>query len=182
MLMEKLVYVAQLGARVVLYVLMALSVLSVGVIIERWWYFRRRRLDTGSLADTLRKLLRGGNVDEARALLKKSRAVEAEIVGEVAGQRAVPAADEDRSHRRHVRIQPGFHASLDSSRVGLGLGQVLLGGEEQGHVDRHAGEDRLLDRLQSGRGAGDLDEEIRPGGQGVKPGRVGRSRRRIVGQ
>ena len=51
LLMHKLVFVAQTGAAAVLYVLLALSVYSVGVVIERWWYFRKRRLDmiaTGS--------------------------------------------------------------------------------------------------------------------------------------
>ena len=42
-IMQKLVLIAPLVARTVLYVLMGLSVLSIGVIIERWWFFRRRR-------------------------------------------------------------------------------------------------------------------------------------------
>jgi len=38
LLMHKLVFVAQTGAAR-FYVLLALSVYSVGVVIERWWYF-----------------------------------------------------------------------------------------------------------------------------------------------
>ena len=35
-LMQKLVYVAPTIARIILYILMGLSVLSIGLIIERW--------------------------------------------------------------------------------------------------------------------------------------------------
>ena len=38
--MQKLVLIAPLVARTVLYLLIGLSVLSIGVIIERWWFFR----------------------------------------------------------------------------------------------------------------------------------------------
>ncbi len=105
-----------------------------------------------------------------------------EVGREVAGQRAVPAAYEDGCHRRHVRIEPGFDAAFDGPRVGLGGGRVLLRREEQGHVHRYAGVDRLLDRLEAGRRAGDLDEEVGPAGQGVEPRGIGRGRGRIVGQ
>ncbi len=73
MLIEKLVYVAQLGSRAVLYILLALSVLSIGVIFERWWYFRRRKVDAVALGETLRKFLRAGDVAGARAALKACR-------------------------------------------------------------------------------------------------------------
>ena len=82
MLMQKLVFVAQVGASVVLYVLIALSVLSIGVIFERWWYFRRRRFDLSKVTDALTKRLRSGEVEEARADLAKERSVESEVIGE----------------------------------------------------------------------------------------------------
>ena len=80
MLIQKLVYVASVGATVVLYVLIALSVLSIGVIIERWWYFARRKLDVVAAGDMLRTHLVAGDVDGARRALEKVRAVEAEVV------------------------------------------------------------------------------------------------------
>ena len=45
LLMQKLVLVASTGATAVLYLLLALSIFSVGVVLERWWYFRQRKLD-----------------------------------------------------------------------------------------------------------------------------------------
>src|SRR6478609_4316499 len=54
-LMQKLVFVASVASQAVLYVLLGLSVLSIGVIVERWWYFRMRRDNLDDLADRLRK-------------------------------------------------------------------------------------------------------------------------------
>ena len=82
MLMQKLVYVSQVGASAVLYVLIVLSVVSIGVIIERWWYFRKRRFDLAAASTALSKSLRTHDVAGARAQLKKSPAVEAEILAE----------------------------------------------------------------------------------------------------
>jgi biopolymer transport protein ExbB/biopolymer transport protein TolQ len=78
--MQKLVFVAQSGASAVLYLLLFLSVISIGVVIERWWYFRKRRLNLESAAADLEKQLRAGNVEAARKELGKSKSVEAEIV------------------------------------------------------------------------------------------------------
>jgi biopolymer transport protein TolQ len=82
MLMQKLVYVSQVGASAVLYVLIVLSVVSIGVIIERWWYFRKRRFDLAATSALLAKQLRNHDIAGARAQLRQSRAVEAEILGE----------------------------------------------------------------------------------------------------
>jgi len=80
MLMQKLVYVAQTGATTVLYILMALSVYSIGVVIERWWYFRRRRIDHESVGNTLEKKLRAGDLKGAKAGLAELRSVETEVI------------------------------------------------------------------------------------------------------
>ena len=89
---------------------------------------------------------------------------DAEPVGELgrnlAGDRDVPAADEERGHRGDGRVQAGRDAPLDAAQVGIGRRDVLLAREQQRDVDRHAGEDRLLDGGQAFRGAGNLDEEV----------------------
>jgi biopolymer transport protein ExbB/TolQ len=80
MLMQKLVFVAQTGASMVLYILIGLSILSVGVVIERWWYFRKRKLDFAKTSADLEKFLRAGDLAGARKDLGKSPTVEAECV------------------------------------------------------------------------------------------------------
>jgi hypothetical protein len=77
LLMHKLVFVAQTGAAAVLYILLALSVYSVGIVIERWWYFRKRRLDMIATSNALAKRLRAGDVAGAKRELEEMRAVEA---------------------------------------------------------------------------------------------------------
>ena len=81
-IMQKLVLIAPLVARTVLYLLIALSVLSIGIIIERWWFFRRRRDDFDRLAEDVRLGLARGDLPAVKKRLAVSRSVEAEIVGE----------------------------------------------------------------------------------------------------
>jgi len=80
LIMHKLVLVAHSGAAAVLYLLLALSVYSVGVVLERWWYFRKRKLDMATTDETLTKRLRDGDVLGAKKALKDMRAVEAEVL------------------------------------------------------------------------------------------------------
>jgi biopolymer transport protein ExbB/TolQ len=81
-LMQKLVFVAQIASSAVLYVLLGLSVISIGVIIERWWFFRRRRDDFEALSDGLRKALAKRDLATARKLLAASPSIEAAIIAE----------------------------------------------------------------------------------------------------
>jgi hypothetical protein len=67
--------------------------------------------------------------------------------------RGVPAADEERGDRLDLRIEALRDAPLDRAQVRIGDREVLLAREEQGDVDRHAGEDRFLDRRHAGRRA-----------------------------
>ena len=61
----------------------------------------------------------------------------------------VPAADEHRGHGADVGIEPGLDAPLDAAQERLGRRHVVLAREQQRHVDRHAGKDRLLDGGQA---------------------------------
>ena len=65
-------------------------------------------------------------------------------------------------------FDPGLDPPLDPAQIGLGRRHVLLAREQQRHVDRHAGEDRLLDRGQALARARDLDEEVGACGAGVQ--------------
>src|SRR4249920_2965087 len=88
MLIQKLMFVAKPASAVVLYLLISLSVLSIGVIIERWWYFRRRKVNIIELGEQLERALRTGDNLAALAVLKKSRSVEAQILGDALKWRA----------------------------------------------------------------------------------------------
>ena len=63
-----------------MYLLLALSVASIGAMVERWLYFRKRGLDGEELGDTLCALLEEGHDAKADALLRASPSVEAEVL------------------------------------------------------------------------------------------------------
>jgi biopolymer transport protein ExbB/biopolymer transport protein TolQ len=85
MLVQKLLSIAQVGGQAVLYVLLALSVLSVGIVIERWWYFRKRRIDAPKVGRRLVEYLKKNDLDGARDYLKMLPGVEAEVLYEGLG-------------------------------------------------------------------------------------------------
>ena len=133
-LMQKLVFVAQLASQAVLYVLLALSVLSIGVIIERWWYFRRRRDNLDTLADRLRKAFGRGDLAAARQLLGNSPSVEAQIVHEALdwyddGPDAVEQilAKATRLHRKKFEGGLLFLGTLGNNAPFIGLFGTVLG-------------------------------------------------------
>jgi biopolymer transport protein ExbB/TolQ len=80
MLIEKLLAVAQVGGSAVLYILIALSIWSISIILERWWFYRSRRVNAPKLADQLLKKLHENDRPGAMALLKASKSIEAEVL------------------------------------------------------------------------------------------------------
>ncbi len=134
MLMQKLVFVAQLGASVVMYLLMGLSVLSIGVIVERWWYFRRRRVNMPALSESLMASLRAGDNAKASSALKNDRSVEAEILGEAlgwydAGSAAVEQILSKAIRQRRKSFEAGllFLGTLGNNAPFIGLFGTVLG-------------------------------------------------------
>ena len=80
MLIEKLLAIAEISGQVVLYALLALSVLSIAVIFERWLWFRRRRIDAAALGREIVGHLEKGDVAGARELLGRTPGVEAQAL------------------------------------------------------------------------------------------------------
>jgi biopolymer transport protein ExbB/TolQ len=82
---ERLSRVALLGSAWVLYVLFGLSIFSIGVMIERYIFFRVRKDDTDKLADDLLRHLRDSDIRGAEQLLARSKSIEASVVLPVLG-------------------------------------------------------------------------------------------------
>ena len=82
-----------LGEEWVLWILMALSAISVGVIIERFFFFRSHRLPG---AEELERRLAQGDVAYARKALEGQRGLEAAVVREAldASDRGSESVDE----------------------------------------------------------------------------------------
>src|SRR4051794_31061115 len=85
MLVQKLLSIAQVSGQAVLYILLALSVLSVGIIFERYIYFWRRRIDAAAVGRRVVDYLRQGDVEGARAYLQTLPGVEVEVIREALG-------------------------------------------------------------------------------------------------
>jgi len=134
MLLQKLVFVAQLGASLVLYLLIGLSVLSIGIIFERWWYFRRRRLNLARTSDALEASLKANDVEQALATLKQSRSIEAEVVSQAlgwygAGGEAVEQILAKGLRERRKAFESGllFLGTLGNNAPFIGLFGTVLG-------------------------------------------------------
>ncbi|HVV84808.1 MAG TPA: MotA/TolQ/ExbB proton channel family protein [Kofleriaceae bacterium] len=79
-MMDKLLDIAGVGGTVVLVILLALSVLSIGIIIERFIFFRKRQVDAVDLAKTVQAKLASGDRDGLAALLAKHPSIEAAVL------------------------------------------------------------------------------------------------------
>ena len=97
-------------------------------------------------------------------------------------ERHIPAADEERGHRRHLEPKACLPSALEAPEVCFSRGEVLLGREQEGHVHRHPVEHCLLDRHEPSRSARNLDEQIGPIGLGMKLPSGGNCRLGIVSQ
>jgi biopolymer transport protein ExbB/TolQ len=133
-LMQKLVLVAQIASQAVLYVLLSLSVISIGVIFERWWYFRRRRDDIDALSDRLKRPLQRGDLNAARKVLRDSRSIEASIAAEALewyddGPDAVEQIMAKAVRQRRKKFEAGllFLGTLGNNAPFIGLFGTVLG-------------------------------------------------------
>ena len=79
-MMERLLDIAGVGGTVVLVLLLALSVISIGIILERVVYFRRRRVDAVALAAEVVGKIAAGDRSAALHRLRSLRAIEAEVL------------------------------------------------------------------------------------------------------
>jgi biopolymer transport protein ExbB len=84
------------GAAWVMWLLLALSVVSVAIMLERGWFYYSLRDDLAALARSLGDYLRRGEVAQARRLLENSPSAEAAVVvaGLVEAERGPKAAEE----------------------------------------------------------------------------------------
>lgn len=117
MLVDRLLKVALAGSTWVLWLLLALSVVSFTAMLERWLYFRRHRDDFASLRTRLANALSSRDIEGARAVLKKSPSIEARvIVRALAWEDGGPAA-----------VSDAVESELAAARKDLERGTNLLG-------------------------------------------------------
>jgi biopolymer transport protein ExbB/TolQ len=118
----------------VLWLLLGLSLLSVAVMVERWIFYRRRRVDFDSLREEFAKHLDKGDFEAAAKLLAKTNSLETNVV--LAGLRGYskgPESVEDllagamsRERSFYERRLP-ILATLASNSSYIGLFGTVLG-------------------------------------------------------
>ena len=82
---ERLTAFAMLGAGWVMWLLVALSIVTVAIAIERAYVFFARRDDSRGLREDLQRFLGKGDVAGAQARVGQSKSFEAEVVGAALG-------------------------------------------------------------------------------------------------
>jgi biopolymer transport protein ExbB len=123
-----------MGASPILYLMLALSVVSVAIIVERAWFFFRAAGDVEKLAAELDRELTAGNLEAARRRFAEERSAEGQIV--LAGlmkadQGAEAAADAmaGASSLQRMKLERGlaYLGTLGSNAPFIGLLGTVVG-------------------------------------------------------
>jgi biopolymer transport protein ExbB len=134
MLTKFLLDLALVGAEWVLWILVALSLVSVAMIIERAWFYWKRSVDLEALEHDLDEAFEAGELNRARDLLHKRDAMEAHVV--LAGLEVIergPDAVEDKMAGRlsNERDRYGsfltFLGTVGNNAPFIGLFGTVLG-------------------------------------------------------
>ncbi|APR83763.1 MotA/TolQ/ExbB proton channel family protein [Minicystis rosea] len=140
MIVERLLRIALAGSAWVLYLLLALSVVSLAAMVERWLFFRRHTDDSDALRRRLSPPLRSGDFDEAEKILRKSPAIEARVLVDAlkwrdGGAEAVSDAidSEVSAARKELERGTALLGTLGNNAPFVGLLGTVLGVIEAFH-------------------------------------------------
>ena len=131
MIVQKLLAIVNLGAAWVLWLLIGLSVISVGIMIERGTFYLNRQLPN---REALADWLLGGDLTKARAAVANRDGIEAEVVSAALGQ-AEHGADSVakvvdaviKKSRLEYESRLAFLATLGNNAPFIGLFGTVLG-------------------------------------------------------
>ena len=122
------------GAGWVLWLLIALSVLSVAIMLERGWFYWSLRDDIAKLAAELRERLRAGDLDSARKRLETSPSAEAAVVvaGVLEADRGARSAEEAMQgatalQRMKLERRLAYLGTLGNNAPFIGLFGTVIG-------------------------------------------------------
>lgn len=134
MLIERLLKVALLGSEWVLYLLLALSVVSFSTMFERWIFFRRHTDDLEKLRKELHDRLQAEDRAGAEKLLDTSKSFEARVAREAlrwasAGPDAIADVVESELARVKKEVERGLNllGTLGNNAPFVGLLGTVLG-------------------------------------------------------
>jgi biopolymer transport protein ExbB/TolQ len=139
-LIDYLLRAARIGSTWVLYLLLALSVISVAIMVERWLHFRKLRDRDARLRERVAAALRTGDFAATEKLLAASRTVEAGVVlRALAWRSGGPRAVGDAVTSELGEVRPvherglNFMGTLGNNAPFIGLFGTVLGVIEAFH-------------------------------------------------
>ena len=123
-----------MGASPVMYLMIALSILSLAIILERGYFFYSIRDDLEVLARELARSLRAGDYDEARKRMEASPSAEAAVVVAGLGEadRGADAAEEAMAgatalQRMKLERRLAYLGTLGNNAPFIGLFGTVIG-------------------------------------------------------
>ncbi len=117
MIVDNLLKISMLGATWVLYLLLILSVVSLGAMLERWMFFRKNKSSGQALDEALSKALQQNDYAAAKRALDASPSREASILREaLLWKKGGPSA-----------VNDALESALGRARADLDRGANLLG-------------------------------------------------------
>ena len=124
----------ELGATPIMYLMIALSVVSVAIMIERSWFFATISENIEKLAEALAERLNGHDLIGASSLVKSSKSAEAANVAAGLGQlgRGAAAAEEAMAsatalQRMRLERRLAFLGTLGNNAPFIGLLGTVIG-------------------------------------------------------
>jgi biopolymer transport protein ExbB len=134
------------GAAPILYLMIALSIVSIAIILERAWFFFISAEDLTRLAGALEEKLTAGDLAGARELTADSRSIESAIVraGLASGERGARAASEAMASataigRLRLERRLSFLGTLGNNAPFVGLLGTVIGIVQAFHELERAG-------------------------------------------
>lgn len=125
---------ALLGSAWVLWLLLALSVLSLTTAVERWWYFRRNHKAAHRNQAALLEFLRSGQLDKAVATLQEDGSVQGEVLRLAArrlgdGPSALADAVDGEFARKKAKLESGLNllGTIGNNAPFIGLFGTVIG-------------------------------------------------------
>lgn len=133
-LVDTLLRLALLGSVWVLYLLLGLGVISLAIVIERWWFFSTNRIDLRAVTEQLDAHLGRAEVDEAEAMLRDTGSVETDVAARALASARRDGRDGEHAlatqlalHRPQTERFLTFLGTLGNNAPFLGLLGTVLG-------------------------------------------------------
>ena len=152
---ERLTAFAMLGATWVMWVLVALSVVSVGIILERVYYYLASGDDFRKLRDDIVPLLRRGDLFGVGQRLERSRSFEAKVLAagidwSDKGAEAAAEGMESATHLAKLNMERNlaFLGTVGNNAPFVGLLGTVIGIIRSFH-ELNASQGKLSDTLMS---------------------------------